>query len=148
MTFTPRELDYLRSQRFGRLATAHPDGTLHVNPVGFRFNPDTETIDIVGFHMARTRKFRNVADNGRVAFVVDDVPSVQPLRVRYVEIRGRAEAIEAPADAPVGRVDGAIIRIHPHRVVSLGLDDPDQDVHELKPRGRTVTDPARPRSGT
>lgn len=148
MTFTQKELDYLESQRFGRLATAHPDGSLHVNPVGFRYNPDAGTIDIVGFRMARTRKFRNVADNGRVAFVVDDVPSVQPLRVRYLEIRGRAEAIEPPGDAPAGRVDGAIIRIHPHRVVSLGLDDPDQDVHELQPRGRTVTGPSRTRCGT
>src|SRR3954453_5462492 len=41
--------------------------------------------------MATTRKFRNVASNDRVAFVIDDVLSRQPWRVRYLEVRGTAE---------------------------------------------------------
>ena len=46
MIFTDVELEYLASQRLGRLATAQPDGTLQVSPVGFAYNPDTATIDI------------------------------------------------------------------------------------------------------
>jgi len=98
MTFTATELDYLATQRLGRLATAQPDGTLQVSPVGLKYNPAAATIDIVGYHMAASRKFRNVVDNGRVAFVVDDIASVQPWRVRCLEIRGRAEAIDLAAD--------------------------------------------------
>jgi pyridoxamine 5'-phosphate oxidase family protein len=126
--FTDAELEYLASQRLGRLATAKPDGTLQVSPVGFRVNEETGTIDIAGHGMSASRKFRNVADNGKVAFVVDDVPSVNPWTVRCLEIRGRGEAIARPADsaygspAPAG-VDGAIIRIHPARVISFGLGD-------------------------
>ncbi|TCO48826.1 PPOX class F420-dependent oxidoreductase [Actinocrispum wychmicini] len=115
MAFTEVELTYLASQRLGRLATVQPNGTLQVSPVGFRYNSDTGTIDIGGRDMAASRKYRNVADNGRVAFVVDDVPSVNPWRVRCVEIRGHAEVV----------TDGApIIRVHPDRVISFGIEAP------------------------
>ena len=44
--------------------------------------------------MTRSRKYRNVADNGlRVAFVVDDLRSRDPWRVRCLEIRGTAEVV-------------------------------------------------------
>ena len=140
MTFTPAELEYLASQRLGRLATAQPDGTLQVSPVGFRYNPDAGTIDIGGYHMSASRKFRNIADNGRVAFVVDDVASVQPWRVRCLEIRGRAEAIEVPGGTAAD-VDGSIIRIHPRRIISFGIEDLDTEPHLLTPRNRNVADP-------
>ncbi len=138
MSFTNGELAYLGTQRLGRLATVQPDGTLQVSPVGFSYNDGTGTIDIGGFNMAASRKFRNVADNGRVAFVVDDVPSVDPWRVRCLEIRGQAEAIAVPADS-AARTDGAIIRIHPRRIISFGIDDPDRPPHELVANNRDVT---------
>lgn len=130
MSFTETELEYLASQLLGRVATAQPNGTLQVSPVGFRYNPGTETIDIAGHGMARSRKFRNVAANGQVAFVVDDLASVQPWRPRLLEIRGHAEAIAEPTDSAWGDgssmgFDGAIIRIHPERIISFGLGDPD-----------------------
>ncbi len=138
MSFSNAELAYLATQRLGRLATTQPDGTLQVNPVGFRYNREAGTIDIGGFNMASSRKFRNVADNGRVAFVVDDIASVDPWRVRCLEVRGRAEAIAAPADS-AAPVNGAIIRIHPRRIISFGMDAPDTDAHDLIPGGRNVT---------
>jgi pyridoxamine 5'-phosphate oxidase family protein len=124
MSLSNAELAYLGTQRLGRLATAQPDGTLQVNPVGFRYNHRAGTIDIGGFNMASSRKFRNVADNGRVAFVVDDIASIDPWWVRCLEIRGHAEAIAAPADS-AAPIDGAIIRIHPRRIISFGMDDRD-----------------------
>jgi pyridoxamine 5'-phosphate oxidase family protein len=139
MAFTQEELDYLSSQRLGRLATTQPDGTLQVSPVGFHYNAETATIDIGGFNMARSRKYRNVADNGRVAFVVDDLPSIDPWRVRCLEIRGRGEAIDAPADS-AAVTDGAIIRVHPQRIISFGIDDPDTEPHKLTANNRTVSE--------
>jgi pyridoxamine 5'-phosphate oxidase family protein len=137
MSFTEVELEYLASQRLGRLATVQPNGTLQVNPVGFTYNPGTGTIDIGGFNMAASRKYRNVADNGRVAFVVDDLASVDPWRVRCVEIRGRAEAVDSPADS-AARFGGPIIRIHPERILSFGVDDLDTEAHDLVPNIRNV----------
>jgi pyridoxamine 5'-phosphate oxidase family protein len=126
MVYTDSELEYLTGQRLGRLATAQPDGTIQINPVTFRYNKATDTIDIGGRAMVKSQKFRNVAGNGRVAFVVDDMISDQSWVPRCVETRGRGEAIADPTDsawagADVG-YDGAIIRIHPRRVISFGID--------------------------
>lgn len=144
MSITEAELEYLSTQRLGRLATVQPNGTLQVSPVGFRFNESTGTVDIAGRGMAVSRKFRNVAENGRVAFVIDDVASFQPWLPRCVEIRGEGEAITEPADsawavdlAETG-FDGAIIRIHPKRIISFGLDKSETDVYEYKVSRRTV----------
>lgn len=138
--FLDNELAYLDSQQLGRLATSRPDGTLQVSPVGFGVNRTLGTIDIGGYGMARSRKFRNVADTGRVAFVVDDVLSTDPWRVRFLEIRGHGEAIEDPADSQDHVRLGAIIRIHPERVLALGLEPGDEDVepHRLELRARDV----------
>jgi pyridoxamine 5'-phosphate oxidase family protein len=131
--FTDGEIRYLASQRLGRLATAQPDGTLQNSPVGFSYNEARQTIDISGRDMGASRKFRNVAANGQAAFVVDDIESVQPWVVRCLEIRGEAEAIEEPADS-AARFPGPIIRIHPRRIISWGIDPP-----ELARGRRTVS---------
>jgi pyridoxamine 5'-phosphate oxidase family protein len=121
MPFTEAELRYLSSQRLGRLATVAPDGTPQNNPVGFRYDPETGTIDIGGHSMGSTRKFHNVEATGVAAFVVDDVTSVDPWRVRGVEIRGRAEAVRDTAPSMPG-LSGEIIRIHPRRIISWGIE--------------------------
>ena len=66
------------------------------------------------------------------AFVVDDLVSVQPWRVRCVEIRGHAEALPADGTSP------ALIRIHPDRIISFGIDEPDTDAHGLSVNARDV----------
>jgi pyridoxamine 5'-phosphate oxidase family protein len=109
--FTDAELHYLRSERrLGRLATVGPDGMPHVAPVGWRLDP-ADIIVITGRDFAATKKFRDVADTGRAAIVIDDV--LPPWQPRGIEIRGRAEAIDTPEPQ---------IQIHPTRIVSWGLD--------------------------
>jgi pyridoxamine 5'-phosphate oxidase family protein len=137
MPFTQPELDYLASQTLGRMATVQPGGTLQNNPVGFTYNPETKTIDVAGFNMAKSRKFRNVLADDRVAFVVDDIYSVDPWRVRCLEIRGRAEAI-TDAQQPNGGLDGAIVRIHPERIISFGVDRQDLEAHDMQADIRDV----------
>ncbi|HEX4402563.1 MAG TPA: PPOX class F420-dependent oxidoreductase [Galbitalea sp.] len=129
--FTEAELAYLSDQPLGRVATAQSDGTLQVSPVGFHHNPELDTIDISGHGMAKSRKFRNVADNGQVAFVVDDLASVRPWRPRCLEIRGCAEAVD---DSP----DGPIIRIHPKRIISFGIDEAFTSTRDLTVNARDV----------
>ena len=119
-TLTPEHVDYLAGQRLGRLATVAPGGAPQNNPVGFRYNPELGTIDIAGWNMGRSRKFRNLAKNDRVAFVVDDIASVQPWRVRCLEIRGTAEALTDTATY-MGAEPGELIRIHPQRVIAFGI---------------------------
>jgi pyridoxamine 5'-phosphate oxidase family protein len=141
VSLTQSEIEYLASQRLGRLATIQPNGTLQNSPVGFRYNPDTQTIDIGGYDMAASRKFRNVAANGQVAFVVDDIVSTSPWRVRCLELRGVAEAIDpdaSPAAPGADAASGPIIRIHLRRIISFGIDDHDTEPHKLVPSKRDV----------
>jgi pyridoxamine 5'-phosphate oxidase family protein len=137
MTFTDPEIDYLQTQDLGRLATVQPDGAPQVNPVGFRYNAALATIDIGGYNMPASQKFRNVTQNPRVSFVVDDIVSKRPWRVRCLEIRGHAEALTDP-DHSTAPVAGPIIRIHPSRIISFGIDQPDRDPHLLTPSKRNI----------
>lgn len=124
MSFTKAELDYLATQRLGRLATVAPDGVPQNNPVSFRHNAEMGTIDIGGYNMGASRKFRNVragGAGGHVSFVVDDVASVTPWRVRGIEIRGDAEALTGQVPYTKG-VSGEIIRIHPRRIIPWNID--------------------------
>ena len=118
--FSKDELDYLADRRLGRLATIGPDGLPHVVPLGWGYNPALDTIDVGGRDLARTRKFRNVKANPKVALVIDDV--LPPWRPRCVMVRGEAEALEEATSADGERL-GSIIRIHPTQVISWGLDE-------------------------
>lgn len=121
MTFTQREREYLADQTLGRLATRRPDGSLQNNPVGFSLDEANGTLDITGRALGATRKFSNVADNGQVALVVDDLASRDPWTVRGLEIRGIAVALTIQQTQPVYS-SHEVIRITPYRVISWGLD--------------------------
>ncbi len=115
--FTGPELDYLTGERrLARIATVGADGTPHVAPVGFTYNPANATIDVGGHDLAASKKYRDVQRTGRAAIVIDDLASTDPWRPRGIEIRGPAEAVTGPAP---------LIRIHPERVISWGLTNDD-----------------------
>jgi pyridoxamine 5'-phosphate oxidase family protein len=112
--FKDKELDYLGGERrLARIATVGKDGTPHVVPVGWRYNGDSETIDVGGHDFAKTKKFRDVKRSGRAAIVIDDLVSTDPWVPRGIEVRGRAEALNG---------EQPMIRIHPERVVSWGIE--------------------------
>jgi pyridoxamine 5'-phosphate oxidase family protein len=133
MSFKSHEIEFLRQADLGRLATIQPDGTPQNSPVGFSYNESLGTIDIAGFRMSKSQKFRNIAQNDKVAFVVDDITSRDPWRVRCLEIRGTAEQAEIPAaHGPAGdELDTAIIRVTPRRIISFGIDDQLTEPHLL-----------------
>jgi pyridoxamine 5'-phosphate oxidase family protein len=122
--FTPAETAYLQGQRLGRLATVGADGQPHVVPVGFRYNPDQDSIDIGGHGFATRKKYRDVRHNRRVAFVVDDLASIDPWRVRGIEIRGDAEILDTGGQEILPGFDPEMFRIRARRIISWGLDDP------------------------
>lgn len=112
--FTDAEVRYLAGGRqLGRVATVGADGTPHVVPVAWIYNAARDTIDIGGHDLERTKKFRDVQRTGRAAIVIDDLASTEPWRPRGIEVRGRGEAIALPTP---------LIRIHPERIVSWGIE--------------------------
>jgi pyridoxamine 5'-phosphate oxidase family protein len=113
-TFSELEAEYLAENLIGRIATSSASGTPHVVPVTYRF--DGETITFGGWNLTKSLKFRNLAANNKVAFVVDDLVSTKPWRVRGVEIRGLAETEKTH--------DGVtIVRVIPLNIRSWGLGD-------------------------
>jgi pyridoxamine 5'-phosphate oxidase family protein len=112
--FSDLELDYLTGERrLARIATVGADGTPHVVPVGWRYDPQHDAIEVGGHELQKTKKYRNVRRTGKAAIVIDDLASTNPWRPRGIEIRGSAQVVEEPTP---------VIRIQPERVVSWGLD--------------------------
>ena len=118
--FTPEEIAYLQSQRLGRLATVSEKGEPHVVPVGFRYNPEQDSIDIGGHNIVPTKKYRDAVRYGRVAFVVDDV--LPPWKPRMIEVRGTVEGLPEGGKAIVEAFSPEILRIMPTRIISFGLN--------------------------
>jgi len=109
--FTPKELEYLQSQWLGRLATVGADGTPHIVPLAYRYNPTLDTLDITGYRMRDSKKWRDIQRSGQVAFLVDDVLTNQ--EARGIEVRGTAVTIEG---------ETPLIRITARRIIGWGLD--------------------------
>ncbi len=84
MEFTPSELEFLRSQRIGRLATVGPSGWPHVVPVMYSLDASSLAFEFD----ADGTKLRNLSAEPRVALVVD---AMGPKR--GVAVQGRAEVI-------------------------------------------------------
>lgn len=83
MIFMPKELEFLRSQRIGRLATVGPTGWPQVMPVMYLLD-DAGTFEFD----ADGVKLRNLSAEPRVALVVD---ASGPKR--GIAVQGRAEVI-------------------------------------------------------
>ncbi len=126
--FTAREIEYLQQQRLGRLATLGSDGKLHIVPVGYHFDAESDTIQIGSREdLSRTKKFRDAAANPQIAFVIDDLASVDPPSPRGLEIRGTAETLTTGGEGLGSFIWGAAfapawMRITPERIVSWGID--------------------------
>ncbi len=87
MLIPESHLDLLERPLFGHVAQLRPDGHLQTNPVWYLWDGDrlrlTTTSD--------RQKGRNAAEDPRIALSVHDPD--QPYR--YLEVRGKVEAIEA-----------------------------------------------------
>lgn len=109
------------------------DGNPHVVPVGFRYNPKEDSIDIGGAGgFAKRKKYRDVAQNPRVPFVIDDVPSVNPWTVRGIAIRGQAQILADGGKELRPDLDPEMFRIRPSRIVSWGINS--KDFYKLSAR--------------
>lgn len=94
------ELEFLRSQRIGRLATVGPTGQPHVMPVMYQVTAEgTLEFDADGI------KLRNLTAEPRVAFVVDAMGPRRGLAIQGVaSVIGHERA-----------------RLQPHQTFSWGL---------------------------
>lgn len=126
--FTDDEIEFVNSQRLGRVATVGADGMPHVVPVAVFYDPDAEAL-VIGANaefgaavMTSSKKFRDAQRRPKVAVVIDDPGP------RILEVRGEAEThLDGGEDA--GRRLGAPfrfaeawIRVRPSRIIALGIN--------------------------
>ncbi len=112
--FSEREAEFLAESMLGRIATVSANGQPHVVPVAYRF--DGTSIIFGGWNLQRSLKFRNLTANNKVAFVVDEIVSTRPWRVKGVEVRGEAHPYQA--DDKI-----TMVKITPRSVRSWGLGE-------------------------
>jgi pyridoxamine 5'-phosphate oxidase family protein len=109
--FTEAESEYLSEQTLGRVATSSQAGQPHVVPVVYEF--DGRYIYFGGWNLAGSLKYKNITQNSKIAFVVDDLASIRPWAPRGIELRGTAEVLSE---------NGAkCIKITAHSTRSWGL---------------------------
>ncbi len=139
-TFTQEEIEYVRGQTLGRLATVGSDGQPHIAPVTFHHNDEEDAIDVGGVAFGSTKKWRDAKQHRKVTLLVDDVLS-NPRRARALEIRGDAEAHETGGETINPRFPKfapEFIRIRPTRIVSWGLEEGGVDGRGFSVRARDV----------
>jgi len=110
---TEAEAEYLAENFLGRVATSSLSNQPHVVPVAYKF--DGSDIYFGGRNLKGSLKYRNLVGNNKVAFVVDEVVSASPWRVRGVEVRGVAEPVQSEDGLP-------LVKIRPLAVRSWGLE--------------------------
>ena len=86
--FSEKELAYLKSQPLARIGTSSKSGRPDVAAVSF--DTDGEHIYVSGRDVTNTIKYKNVLENPRASFVVDDLKTIKPWAragLRYKEKR-------------------------------------------------------------
>jgi pyridoxamine 5'-phosphate oxidase family protein len=127
--FTQKEIEYLKSQRLARIATAATmlrEGSVQpdVAPVGFDF--DGEYLYVGGMNLLKSTKYRNVMKNNKVAIVVDDLKTIDPWDPRGIRIYGIADIVTRQGGymENTGHPNPQYIRINPNKKWSWGVEEP------------------------
>lgn len=132
--FSSKEAEYLERQKVSRLATASKKGTPHLIPICHASNSKK-----IFIHTGRdSKKMRNIMENKKVAFVVDEYLSWETNR--GIIVQGVAEILESGEEYELGRkliyakyskweqeypiIEGkeVLLMIIPEKVLSWGLD--------------------------
>lgn len=119
ITFSEKEVAYLKAQRVARIATVSKKLQPDVAPVSFEF--DGQYFYVGGRDNPATMKYRNVErGNTKVAIVFDDWESLEPWRPRSLKIHGSAELVKRKGNLG----EGTYLRITPEVKWSMGIDEP------------------------
>ncbi len=90
--FSEKELAYLKSQPLARIGTSSKSGRPDVAAVSF--DTDGEYVYVSGRDVMNTMKYKNVLENPRASFVVDDLKTMKPWAPRGIKIQGKADIVK------------------------------------------------------
>ena len=130
--FSEKEIEYIKSQHLVRIATAsvsskeEENGSIQpdVVPVGFDF--DGDYFYVGGMNIVKSKKYKNVLKNNKVAIVIDDLKSVDPWDPRGMKIYGIADIVTRQGGymESTGHSNPQYIRISPKKKWSWGIEEP------------------------
>ena len=136
--FSQKEVEYIKSQRLARIATAAPsiasskeeqqgeDRSIQpdVVPVGFDF--DGDYFYVGGMNILKSTKYKNVLKNNKVAIIIDDLKSVDPWDPRGIRIYGTADVVTRQGGymEGTGHPNPSYIRVKPDKKWSWGIEEP------------------------
>jgi pyridoxamine 5'-phosphate oxidase family protein len=130
--FSQKEIEYLKSQRLARIATAsvsskeEESGSIQpdVVPVGFDF--DGEYFYVGGMNILKSTKYKNVLKNNKAAIIIDDLKSVDPWDPRGIRIYGIADVVirQGGYMESTDHSNPQYIRISPKKKWSWGIEEP------------------------
>lgn len=142
--FSQKELEYLKSQRLARIATASSvsseeqgeDGFIQpdVVPVGFDF--DGEYFYVGGMNILKSTKYKNVLKNNKVALVIDDLKSVDPWDPRGIRVHGTVDIVTRKGGymEDTGHPEPTYIRINYNIPVFFSTRDVHSNLDQLRKR--------------
>ena len=116
--FTEAELEYLKTQYIGRLATVNARGEPQNSPVGFRYTAEFDAIEIGGPSNGKTQRFRNIVHNSLASFVVDDLTQEGG---RGIELRAYADVFSEGGQLISSDYSPEVIRLVPKRLITWDL---------------------------
>ena len=133
--FSQKEVEYIKSQRLARIATAAPsiafsrqgeDRSIQpdVVPVGFDF--DGDYFYVGGMNILMSTKYKNVLKNNKVAIVIDDLKSIDPWDPRGIKVYGTADIINSQGGymEGTGHPNPSYIKVKPDKKWSWGIEEP------------------------
>jgi pyridoxamine 5'-phosphate oxidase family protein len=123
-----KELEYLKSQRLARIATAastQQEGSVQPDVVSVGFDFDGEYLYVGGMNLLKSTKFRNVLKNNKVAIVVDELKSIDPWDPRGVRIYGIADIVTRQGGymENTDQPNPQYIRVNPKKKGSWGVEE-------------------------
>jgi pyridoxamine 5'-phosphate oxidase family protein len=126
--FSQKEMEYLKSQRLARIATATVSTTEGIQPdvvpVGFDF--DGDYFYVGGMNLLKSAKYKNVLKNNKVALVIDDLKSIDPWDPRGMRVYGIADIVTRQGGymENTDHPNPHYIRITPKKKWSWGIEEP------------------------
>jgi pyridoxamine 5'-phosphate oxidase family protein len=90
--FSDKEIGYLKSQQLARIGTSSKSGRPDVAAVSF--DVDSEYVYVSGRDLTNTMKYKNILENPRASFIVDDLKTIKPWAPRGIKMQGKADIVK------------------------------------------------------
>ena len=116
------ELEFIKEQKIGRLATASPSGAPDVAPALAIYRRSLGVFMFGGQGLDRTRRYHNARRNPQASLVFDEV-AWEPYELRGLKVAGSIEVHIADDEINLGTMGIPLLVLRPDRKWTWGLEE-------------------------